>query len=210
MNQSMEDKMSGSENHSYDEIRDRARAAKVCPYKHSCGRYDHVMSEWYSGTPNHKYEVWDNHGQNDEEGEMVFSSDSEAECLTYLERHGTELRENGKCDVCDMYEKRKAAVAQGKQPSFLIVAWGTSRAYGGPEEGGWWYDIDTVLEVRRAFTFEEGLRHARELREEYPQPRYNRFSCANRGEDDVYIRCVYAENDPRMPEDSPRGKPVYQ
>lgn len=109
--------------------------------------------------------------------------------------------EHETCAVCDAYEKRKVAVAQGKQPSFLVVAYGINRVYLGPEEGGRWGDAIEVLEVRRAFTFEQGLRHMRELKSEYAQPRYDRFSCANRGEPDIFFQCVYSEADPRMPHD---------
>jgi hypothetical protein len=91
-------------------------------------------------------------------------------------------------------------VQGGKCPPFLVVCYGVDRVYGGPEEGGWYYDRTTVLEVRRAFTFAGGLRAARELRDEHPTCPRGRHSVI--GGTDTYVRCVYSENDPRMPEDT--------
>lgn len=102
--------------------------------------------------------------------------------------------------MCDAHETRLAATKGGACPSFLVVAYGVDRVYGGPEEGGWWYDRMTVLEVRRAFTFAGGLRAGRELRDEHPTCPRGRGSVL--GGTDTYIRCVYSENDPRMPRES--------
>lgn len=199
----------------YDAVVEMANAAQVCGGRHACARRDHVMTEWWNGIREYKFEVRIPYTADDcgDEWETVFGGATRQECDAYIstsDLQNAEIVENGVCAVCDMYEARKEAVAKGKMLPFLIVVTGTSRHYGGPEEGGWWYDRDEVLEVRRAFTFEQGLRHARELREEYPAPRYNRFSCANRGEPDVHIRCVYGENDPRFPQDSPPGRPRYE
>ena len=70
---------------------------------------------------------------------------------------------------------------------FYVVAYGISRHYGGPEEGGWWYDWHEVLEVHRVFDFQQGIRAAHKLKENHGAPKYNRFSAANRGEQDVVI-----------------------
>lgn len=123
----------------------------------------------------------------------------------YLEE-GEENLKDEFCSVCDTYEQRKVAT---KKHSFLVVAFGISRAYGGPEEGGWWYDITEVIEVRRAFGFKDGFAHAKELRNKHAQPEYNRYSMANHGEPDVYIRCVYSEDDPRMPKETTE-RPRYE
>lgn len=53
------------------------------------------------------------------------------------------------------------------RPIYVAVI-STSRHYGGPEEGGWWYDWTDVCEVRRCLTLKSAVGHARELREEYP------------------------------------------
>jgi hypothetical protein len=103
------------------------------------------------------------------------------------------------CGVCELYDARREAAEKGTVLPFYVLAVGMSRHYGGPEEGGWWYDMPEILGVKKAYTFKQGLKLARELKEEYPQPRYNRFSCANRGEPDVHLCVLYGENDPRWP-----------
>lgn len=179
---------------------------RTCPMKHHCERSTWVSS--YRRSFEKKYEVWDTQANLDPEWDdpdtneqMVFTSDDKSECEAFIAQGAQrcELRENGVCKVCDMYDKRKADLAAGRVQPFYIVAYGISRHYGGPEEGGWWYDWTDVHEVRRAFTLAEGLRHARDLKDKYPQPRFNRGSCANRGEDDEYFVLCYGENDPRWP-----------
>lgn len=165
-----------------------------------------------------KYEVWDNHCAEDPEWDdptttsvKVFQSDDKSECEAFI-RQGAqrcELEENGVCKVCDLYDQRQADMKSGRVRPYYLVVSSTSRHYGGPEEGGWWYDNTSITEVRRAFTLEEGLRQARELREKYPQPRYNRFSCANRGEGDTRIQLCYGENDPRWPQEN-HERPRYE
>lgn len=197
----------------YEALVQKANAAQVCGNRHYCHRREHVMAQWHGEV--HKFEVRIPYTGNDcaDEYETVFSAESREECNAYIltsDLQKAEIVENGVCKVCDLYEKRKAAVAQGKMLPFLIVVTATSRHYGGPEEGGWWYNRTTVEEVRRAFTFEQGLRHARELKDEYPSPRYSIYSCANRGEPEYHIRCVYGEDDPRFPQDENLRKPTYE
>ena len=162
--------------------REEALKVKTCPCRHNCPRYEKVMSEFYNPLPDPAFDTCDE-----------FDSDEE----------------DGVCAVCDMYDQRKAKVEAGEQTSFLIVAYGVSRHYGGPEEGGWWYDWTAILEVRVAYTLIGGLRHARELREKYSQPKYDRYSCSNNGEADIYIRTYHSENDPRFPKESVE-RPRYE
>lgn len=123
-------------------------------------------------------------------------------------KHYCERKHGEVCEICDAREARRAAAKAGRMLPYYIIAEGISRHYGGHEEGGWWYDRCQILEVRKAYTFRQGLAHARELREMYPQPRYGRGSCANRGEPETVLRVVYGENDPRWPEES-HGRPHY-
>lgn len=111
------------------------------------------------------------------------------------------------CGICRATTARKTAVDAGRCPCFLVVAVTIARCYGGPEEGGWWYDRTDVVDVRRAFTMKGGLVAARALRAEWPQPRYSRGSVL--GGADVYIRTFYGEDDPRFaalmePQERPR------
>lgn len=194
---------------------------RTCHMKHYCERDSFNRGRSY-GKGHHcyqdKYEVWDTHCAEDPSWDdpdtteqMVFSSDDKSECEAFITQGAQrcELRENGVCLVCDLYERRRKANAEGRVLPFYLVVEGTSRHYGGPEEGGWWYDWHEVLEVRKAFTLEEGLRQMRALREEYPQPRYNRYSCANRGQPDTRVVLCYGENDPRWPSESTH-RPRYE
>ena len=76
--------------------------------------------------------------------------------------------------------------AEARQPGevlpIYVVVQGTSRHYGGPEEGGWWYNWTDTAQVFKFYTAKAALRKVRDLREEYGQPRYGIYSCANRGE----------------------------
>lgn len=194
---------------------------RTCPMKHYCERDSFARKNAYEvGSPahEHKYEVWDLAANADPEWDdpdtnenMVFSSDDKSECERFIGgRHGRlELRENGVCKVCDMYDRRQADLKCGKVRPFYLVVEGTSRLYGGPEEGGWYYDWHEILEVRKAYTLEQGLAHARTLKETYPQPRFNRFSCANRGEPDTRIVFCYGEDDPRWPTETKQA-PRYE
>jgi len=164
-----------------------------------------------------KYEVHQDHSKNpswddpsnDIECVLMTDNKSEAEDLVNQNTSIYTLVENGVCEVCDMYDSRQAAMKEGCVRPYYLVVTSTSRHYGGPEEGGWWYDWTSIEEVRKAFTLEEGLRQARKLREKYPQPRYNRFSCANRGEGDTRIQLCYGEKDPRWPNED-KERPRYE
>jgi len=200
----------------YEVALERAKGAQTCHRKHYCERKAFIMNNLYHGTEK-KYEVILDH-TNDPEWddpsdvmEKVFESDFKNECEAFITQGAQRctLKVNGICKVCDMYDARKAALKDGRVRPFYLVVEGTSRHYGGPEEGGWWYDWHEVLEVRRAFTLEEGLRQMRDLRDSYPQPRYNRYSCANRGEPDTRIVLCYGEGDPRWPVTSTH-RPRYE
>lgn len=209
----------------YDTLVKSADAASTCPLKHHCERHAYIMTAWY-GEQEPPYNVRGSHNDGERYYTEVLHKGTKEECQTYLDSfrglteeeqndynlpaHPTlELEQNGVCKVCDMYDRRKAASAEGRMLPFLVVAWQISRHYGGPEEGGWWYDWTEVVDVRKAHTMSEGLRQARKLKAEYPQPRFNRFSCANRGEGDTMIGVFYGESDPRFPQNSTH-RPRYE
>lgn len=209
----------------YDSIMQRASAAQTCPYNHHCERFEYIRSEW-SNDPQKPYSVWGTENDGEYYKRETLHTGTKEECETYIasfpgltpeeqDDYGLSayptlsLEENGRCWVCDAYDKRRADVRKGIHKPFVIAVWSISRHYGGPEEGGWYYDWTTVDEVRKVHTLEAGLRAARELKAAYPQPRFNRFSCANRGEGDVFIGVFYGENDPRFPQNSTH-RPRYE
>lgn len=192
---------------------------RTCTKRHYCEREQFARQNAYTDSYKvFKYEVWDLRADADPEWDdpettenKVFSSDDKSECEVFIAgRYGRyELRENGQCKVCDMYDARQRGLKEGRVQPFYMVVEGTSRHYGGPEEGGWWYDWHEVLEVRQAFTLAGALKQMRELRDNYPQPRYNRYSCANRGEADTRIVLCYGEDDPRWPTET-KQRPRYE
>lgn len=40
-------------------------------------------------------------------------------------------------------------------PTFTVAFYEIDRAYGGPEEGGWWYDCGTLRRIARTFKTED-------------------------------------------------------
>jgi hypothetical protein len=62
-----------------------------------------------------------------------------------------------------------------------VVAVSISRCYGGPEEGGWWYNWTDIEEVRRAWDWKTIRAYLREYRDTYEQPRFDIYSAANDG-----------------------------
>lgn len=194
-----------TDNDRYNEINGRAKKAQVCKAKHYCARYHNVMYEFHGNDRVPCNECGEVATKKTERPSLPdYEEDgTQDEQSFWCDKHG--LNENTKpivpdqCLVCDAYENRKAKLAKGEQPSFLIVCWGISRYYISPAEGGCWGDWTTILETRKAFSLSDAKKHIRELLAENPAPRYNRFSCANRGEDDIQIGCFYSETDPRCP-----------
>lgn len=102
--------------------------------------------------------------------------------------------------------ERQERSKNGKVLPIYVVAEGISRACGGPEEGGWWYDVTEILEVRKCWDWKTAKQHAKELKELYPPPRYSRGSVL--GGQDIYIDFV---SDPSFfPEEGPFGRPRYE
>lgn len=126
---------------------------------------NHIMLEARTGRVSDECEVWDSDYHNESDTSEVIFGGTKEECVLHIAQLGNGSRyslvEQGMCATCDLYDARRKAVTKGKQPAFLIVVTGTSRHYGGPEEGGWWDNRQEVLEVRKAYTLEQGLRHAR-------------------------------------------------
>lgn len=102
---------------------------------------------------------------------------------------------------------RKQATKENEVQKIYIAMWESSRHYGGPEEGGWYYDIHTIATVRFAFGWKRALKIARDLQKEYGQPRFNRYSAANRGEADKNIK-IYSSID-HIPEEQTK-RPRYE
>lgn len=118
----------------------------------------------------------------EEDGSLVFNYNSP--CEGCGETHaGGEF-----CRSCKRVSKallRRVKLQDDKMVPYYVAAIGYSRHYGGPEEGGWWEDAVTVLEVRKCWNLRTGLARARELRAEHPTCPRGRGSVI--GGTDVYI-----------------------
>lgn len=186
---------------------------RTCTKKHYCRR-DHFNRVRADLKPEHpgyeyRYEVWDTQANLrpdwddptcNEVCEFQTDDKSLAEAFIRQGAQRCELRENGICLVCDMYDARKAAVKDGEARPFYIVVTGITRYCYSAAEGGCWDDWTTIHEVRRAFTVQEGIRQLRKMKDKYPQPRFNRYSAAG-GEDMEFTLC-YGEDDPRWPKET--------
>lgn len=87
-----------------------------------------------------------------------------------------------KCNCLDencIFCCRKARLEKVKnnnpQP-FYIVVYGISRCYGGPHEGGWYWDFKECLDSKRVWSIKQALQTIRIFQDLYPPPKYNRFS----------------------------------
>lgn len=79
-----------------------------------------------------------------------------------------------------------------KEPVYVGVV-SVARCYGGPEEGGWYYDWHQVEEILKCNSFRCLLATVRTMREQYPPDRFGRYSAA--GGRDFYI---YMSRDKRL------------
>src|SRR5574338_1189368 len=86
-------------------------------------------------------------------------------------------------------QKRFEKVKNDEPQPFYIVIYGITRNYGGPEEGGLYYDWQRLLEnPKKVWTISKALKIIRELKDEYHQPRYDRFSVL--GGEDIKIQLI--------------------
>lgn len=69
-----------------------------------------------------------------------------------------------------------------------IVVFSTTREYGGPEEGGWWYNWTSIEQTQKVYGWKKALQCVREAKNDFPAPRYSIYSAANRGEPEYQIR----------------------
>lgn len=86
------------------------------------------------------------------------------------------------CIYCVRRQRFEKVKNDQPQP-FYIVVYGISRHYGGPEEGGWYWDRIKALEIRKVWSISKALKLVRELKEEYPTQKYHRGSVLGNGQD---------------------------
>jgi hypothetical protein len=88
------------------------------------------------------------------------------------------------------------SVDEGSQlPMFFVTVRHLTRHYGGPEEGGWWYDRISNEEVHKVFGFDALFACLTRLGdEEYPPSKYGRGSVlGNAGDYEFHVGTAYEE-----------------
>lgn len=93
-----------------------------------------------------------------------------------------------------------------KLQRFFVAVSHITRHYGGPEEGGWWYDWRSVEDVRKVYGSEGVISVLEKLGEEYPRSRYGRGSVLGNDGDYEFAVCTTQEE---LPEDTKR-RPTYE
>lgn len=86
----------------------------------------------------------------------------------------------------------------------LVGAYEVTREYGGPEEGGWWYDHHDHIESLYYQTEAEKEALKKELKERYGDREWGRLWSVNGG---LVITCLTEEV---AGEHQTRGKPRYE
>jgi hypothetical protein len=80
--------------------------------------------------------------------------------------------------------------------TYIVAVYMADKAFGGHEEGGWWYDTGRLMEYRGSLTAEQAEIVADEYREQYP--RTGKRSSVLGGDDwDVLVLDVDDEFDQR-------------
>lgn len=74
-----------------------------------------------------------------------------------------------------------------------VNVYSVDRGYGGPEEGGWWYETREPVHFERVSSREEAEERREELREQYPNTG-KRFSVLGGEDYDIFIQ--YQEPEP--------------
>lgn len=98
------------------------------------------------------------------------------------------------CEKCSR-QLRLSKIKLGNPQPFYIVVYGITRCYGGPEEGGWWWDYICILQIKRIWTIKDALVSIKNLKEQYPQPKYNRFSVLGGQDIEIilYSKLIFAK-----------------
>jgi len=84
-------------------------------------------------------------------------------------------------------DTRKNALADGENPPIYAGVVSIDRYYGGPEEGGWYYDWHQVEEILECQDFRHLLSTVRSLREQYPTCQRGRGSVIGGTDTVIYI-----------------------
>ena len=82
---------------------------------------------------------------------------------------------------------RRNALSENEKPPIYAGVVSIDRHYGGPEEGGWYYDWHQVEEILECQDFRHLLLTVRSLREQYPTCQRGRGSVIGGTDTVIYI-----------------------
>jgi hypothetical protein len=97
------------------------------------------------------------------------------------------------------------------RPIYIIAVYDVDRRYGGPEEGGWWYDAGTLVRVVRTMRHEQRAydycnRLNRKLRSRVYGPNQGKRELSSVLSDGVYEANVW---ECTAPAKFPESRPYY-
>ena len=109
-------------------------------------------------------------------------------------------------------QQEEVPAKRGDRHNYFVAVYLADRAYGGPEEGGWWYDCGELVRVVRLFRTEESAceyarRLNRKLRSRRVGPnvgRREKWSMASDGEYEAHAYTDFA------PQCFPDRRPHYE
>jgi len=96
--------------------------------------------------------------------------------------------------------------------TWIVAVYAAELAWGGPEEGGWWYDVGSLVRIVRTFASEErAYAYARRLNGKLQSrvicPNYGKREKSSVLSDGVYEASVYQDH---APKGYPAERPHYE
>ena len=95
--------------------------------------------------------------------------------------------------------------------NYFVTVFLSDRAYGGPEEGGWWYDCGERLKDRRVFVFQnedDAIAFSRRYNERLAKwPNKNRRDINSVLSEGVYTAEIFEDS---LPDYYPTQRPHYE
>lgn len=114
--------------------------------------------------------------------------------------------DTGRTSISETAQEALGCPEGEKLQRFFVVVTHQDRRYGGPEEGGWWYDWTTIEDVRKVFGSEGVVSALEKLGEEHPRSKYGRGSVLGTAGDYEFLVCT---DQKEFPEETTR-RPRYE
>lgn len=109
-------------------------------------------------------------------------------------------------NVCTLCHGSGAAPESRSVQRFCVYVVEINRLYGGPEEGGWYYNAWEVVDVREVWGWRAGMAAVRALREDWPSDPRGIYSVI--GGPEYRVGCCATTAD--LPDAYPAERPHYE